>query len=89
MEHARVIRRWINHDRGRYYLVVVTDDLFGGWNLMRFWGGCDSRRGGQCAQHIEDPKALAQHLHRIALRRRQRAYLNAYGGFSTRPDPFP
>lgn len=75
-----MIRRWINPARGRYYLVAVTPDLFGGLNLQRFWGGRDSNRGGQCAQHFDDPEVLAKHLHRIAARRRQRAYIEP-------PDP--
>lgn len=70
-----MIRGWVNRNRGWYYVAVVTDDLFGGWNLQRFWGGCDSRRGGQMAQHLEDPEAIEAELRRIAKRRRQRGYV--------------
>ncbi|MGH7534626.1 MAG: WGR domain-containing protein [Gemmatimonadales bacterium] len=69
-----MIRRWENPDLGRYYVAVVTDDLFGGWNLSRFWGGCDSRRGGQLQQHFDDAESIEEQLRRIALRRRQRDY---------------
>ncbi len=69
-----MIRHWVNPDRRRYYIAVVTDDLFGGWNLQRFWGGCDSRRGGQLSQHLDDPEAIEAEMRRIANRRRQRDY---------------
>lgn len=70
-----VIRGWVNRERGRYYIAVVTDDLFSGWNLQRFWGGVDSRRGGQMAQHLDDLDLIEEQLRRIALRRRQRGYV--------------
>lgn len=69
-----MIRRWLNPARGRYYIAVVSDDLFGGRNLLRFWGGCDSRRGGQLSRHYEDTNLLDEELRRIANRRRQRNY---------------
>lgn len=53
-----MIRRRVNQERGRYYIAVVSRDLFGGWDLQRFWGGCDSRRGGSLSQHLEDPEAI-------------------------------
>lgn len=70
-----MIRRWVNPERGRYYIAVVSDDLFGGWNLTRFWGGVDSRRGGQLGQHFEESEAIEVELRRIALRRQQRDYV--------------
>lgn len=69
-----MIRRWVNRERGRYYIVAVTGDLFGGWNLQRFWGGIDSRRGGQLQQHLTEPEAIGGQLRRIARKRQQRGY---------------
>ncbi|MGH8520132.1 MAG: hypothetical protein ACREU9_01540 [Gammaproteobacteria bacterium] len=63
----------------------MTDDLFGGWNLSRFWGRCDSRRGGQLQQHIDDPEAIEEQLRRIALRRRQRDYIELEGRATAAP----
>lgn len=74
-----MIRGWVNRGLGRYYIAVVTEDLFGGWNLQRFWGGCDSRRGGQLSQHLDDPEAIEKQLHLIDRRRRQRGYETTSG----------
>ncbi|MGI8425027.1 MAG: hypothetical protein ACR2M4_00175 [Actinomycetota bacterium] len=72
-----VIRRWVNPDLRRYYIAAVTDDLFGGWNLVRYGGGSDSRRGGQLSEHLADAEDIETHLRVIAERRQKRGYVPA------------
>ena len=66
--------RWVNLERDRYYLAVVTADLFGGWRLTRYWGSLRSSRGGAMSRHCSDWQAIEKEIWRIAARRRQRDY---------------
>lgn len=36
-------RRWVTDSR--YYRATVQQDLFGGWELLKAWGGLGSRLG--------------------------------------------
>lgn len=64
----------------RYYVVHCAPDLFGEWLLSRFWGGKDSRRGGERHMPLADPATGIRVLQRIARVRARRGYwLVAHG----------
>lgn len=66
--------RWQNH--ARWYEASVEVDLTGALVLVRRWGGLGSRRGGQRAEVVHDPRHAALRLQRIHTQR------------SARPQPY-
>jgi len=67
--------RWVNRERGRYYIAIVAPDLFGGWHLTRYWGSLEGRRGGAMSEYYSDWRVIEEALWRIGGRRRQHGYL--------------
>jgi len=54
------VARWESTGAGRYYEVMVQQDLFGGWEVLFVWGGIGSRRGGhQCWPVIDAAQGVA------------------------------
>lgn len=58
----------------RYYVAQVQCNLFGEWELMRAWGGLDSRRGGCKAEPAGSEKAAHELLQLEYRRRAKRGY---------------
>ena len=50
----------------RFYLLCVQTNLFGGWELLKAWGGRGNRRGGHMAVPIpsHETKQPCIHDHR-------------------------
>jgi predicted DNA-binding WGR domain protein len=71
--------RWENHSRRRYYEAVVQQDLFGGWEVWRAWGGIGSARGGQLVVPSASAQAGLAELDALARRRQRRGYAMARG----------
>ncbi len=66
--------RWENPSRRRYYEAVVQQDLFGGWEVWRAWGGIGSARGRQLAVPSDSAQAGLAELDALARRRQRRGY---------------
>jgi predicted DNA-binding WGR domain protein len=79
--------RWENSSRRRYYEAVVQQDLFGGWEVWRTWGGLGSPRGGQLIVPLASEKTGLAELQTLATHRKRRGYLLVAGpdGGSSRP----
>ncbi len=69
--------RWENHSRRRYYEAVVQQNLFGGWEVWRAWGGIGSARGGQLVVPSASAQAGLAELDALARRRHRRGYAMA------------
>ena len=52
----------------RYYVILLTQDLFGEWSVMRVYGGLDSNKGGSVITGFADygaaMKKIAQSVKR-------------------------
>jgi len=66
--------RWENRQAGRYYEATVQQDLFGGWEVWKRWGGIGRARGGQQCQPVRDHAQGLGELGATARRRRARGY---------------
>jgi predicted DNA-binding WGR domain protein len=64
--------RW--ESQTRYYVALAQQDLFGGWELMRAWGGRGSRRGGGKVDPMPSRDAALLALQREGRRRKRRGY---------------
>jgi hypothetical protein len=71
--------RWENGSRRRYYEAVVQQDLFGGWEVWRTWGGIGSARGGQLVVPSASEQAGLIELQLLARGRQRRGYALASG----------
>jgi predicted DNA-binding WGR domain protein len=69
--------RWENLNRRRYYEAVVQQDLFGGWEVWRTWGGIGSARGGQLVAPSSSAQAGLAELEALAKRRQRGGYAMA------------
>ncbi len=79
--------RWESRSRRRYYEAVVQQDLFGGWEVWRTWGGLGSARGGQLVVPSASEQAGLAELQSLATHRLRRGYLIVAGpnGVASRP----
>lgn len=66
--------RWENRSQRRYYEAVVQQDLFGGWEVWRTWGGLSSARGGQLVVPSASEQAGLAELQSLATHRLRRGY---------------
>ena len=66
--------RWEHDEKQRYYEVVVAQDLWAEWTVMRVWGGIGSARGRVVREHVADRDSAARIMGRVAKRRHQRGY---------------
>lgn len=71
---APTLQRWINSKQDRYYLVDLTQDLFGDWILVLCWGALGSRRGRLRLVAVPSRAEGLMRLEAIARRRQQRGY---------------
>ena len=58
------IRRWVT--ASRYYRAVVQTNLFGQWEIVRAWGGRNSRLGRISIQPVDDRDEAMRLLDRYA-----------------------
>lgn len=70
------MQHWINHAKRRYYSVMIMQDMFGGWQLIRAWGDLDSKRGNTKFEYHEDEDAALDALNDIQKRRESRGYVS-------------
>lgn len=66
-------RRWQTDTR--YYVVEVTQDLFGYWLVKRTWGGLGNHRGNSVTTLANDYAQALKLLEEVTKRRRQRGYV--------------
>ncbi len=58
----------------RFYLLCVQTNLFGGWELLKAWGGRGNRRGGHMAVPMGSLPEALELQQREARRRARRGY---------------
>ena len=66
--------RWENSLKQRYYLVIIQQDIFGHWILMRAWGGIQKAGGQTQVTVLEDKNEGLGMLPDISIRRKKRGY---------------
>lgn len=76
MSDLRAIR-W--ESPARYYVAMAQQDLFGGWELMRAWGGRGNRRGGGKVDPMPTREAALEALQREGRKRVRRGYASVSG----------
>ena len=59
----------------RYYAVAVRRDLFGGIEVLAWWGGRGSRLGSMRASPVDDWRQALAVVRAIARRRRHHGYI--------------
>lgn len=69
------VHRWECAQAGRYYEVRIVRDLFGRWEILRFWGASGTSRGGMMREQVADESAIPPAMAAIEKRRAQRGYL--------------
>lgn len=73
VERAKFLR-WEHREAGRYYEATLQQDLFGGWEVWKRWGGIGQARGGQQCLPVPDQARGLSELGATARRRRARGY---------------
>ena len=66
--------RWEHREAGRYYEATLQQDLFGGWEVWKRWGGIGQARGSQQCLPVPDLARGLSELGATARRRRARGY---------------
>jgi predicted DNA-binding WGR domain protein len=69
------LRRWTTPTR--YYRVLVQQNLFGNWELVRAWGGVGTKFGRLTVQPAVDYDQAVLMLEGESRRRGQRGYVRA------------
>jgi hypothetical protein len=65
---------WINHEKQRYYRVVISHDLFGNLCLIRTWGSLIDSRGGSKTDIVGGDQSLIAQIEIIKRQRMRREY---------------
>lgn len=68
-----ITKRWQTHRR--YYVVEVTQNLWGNWLVRRSWGGLGNHRGNSMTTLAADYEQALQLLEEVTKRRQQRGYV--------------
>jgi len=66
--------RWENKPKQRYYRVIIQQDLFGSWILLRIWGGIQRKGGGTKVIMIDNFNQGIEILQSILTYRKKRGY---------------
>ena len=72
--HKTISVRWENKPKQRYYRVIIQQDLFGSWILLRIWGGIQKKGGGTKTTMIDSFNQGIEILQIILTRRQKRGY---------------
>lgn len=74
-------QHWLTEQR--FYLLQVQQNLFREWELLKAWGGRDSRRGGYRVVPAQDAGQAMALLNTESRRRARRGYwpLENEGGY--------
>ncbi len=72
--HEWITVRWENSLKKRYYLVMIEQDIFGQWVLIRVWGGIQTKLGRTQVSVLDNKKQGVEMLKIISIRRKQRGY---------------
>jgi len=65
---------WIHPQKRRWYLLLLDQDLFGDWVLLRAWGSLDSRRCGEKKEILDDTGNAERLVKKICRTRQRRGY---------------
>ncbi|RZI56846.1 MAG: hypothetical protein EOP14_05500 [Pseudomonas sp.] len=69
------MKRWENHSLRRYYQVVLQQNLFGEWELLRMWGSLDHAHGGMLCVPVVCVAEGELALSEVARQREKRGYV--------------
>ena len=72
--HQWITVRWENSLTKRYYLVMIEQDIFGQWVLIRVWGGIQTKLGRTQVSVLDNKNQGIEMLKMISIRRNQRGY---------------
>ena len=64
------MQHWVNQEERRFYTIMVTQDLFGDWVLIRAWGGLDNNKGGQKSERFGCEQEALDAIEEIKKRRK-------------------
>ena len=68
---------WLRYEHAgnhRYYDVLLQQDLFGDWSVMRVYGGKHNNRGGYKIESFDKLSEAEEKVAEIAKRRHKRGY---------------
>lgn len=66
--------RWENHTSKRYYMIMIEQDIFDQWVLIRVWGGIQKKLGGMKVSVLENKDQGIEMIKNISIRRKKRGY---------------
>jgi predicted DNA-binding WGR domain protein len=73
-EESKINRRYEYKSHRRYYVILLTQDLFGEWSLMRVYGGINSNRGSSIITGFSEYAEAMKKIAEIGKRRLQHGY---------------
>lgn len=68
------IYKWLNHEKSRYYTIIVEKVKHNDILLKYYWGGCNSNRGGSKNIRINTQQEVELYINKMIKRRKIRGY---------------
>ncbi len=72
LEQTVLYRRWQTEQR--YYIATLEKNLFGEWEVRKYWGGRGTRLGGKQTLPVPTYEEGKQHMQKVEKERKQRGY---------------
>jgi hypothetical protein len=66
--------KWLNHEKSRFYTIVVKKDVTNDIILSHTWGGCHSNRGGKKNLLVQTDDEVQAIIDKMMKRRKYRGY---------------
>ena len=67
-------RRYYFESKDRYYIVILQQDLFHEWSIIKCYGGKDNKLGNMIIQSCDSYQDAANKIEEIKKTRRSRKY---------------
>lgn len=68
------IYEWLNHEKSRYYRIIVQKVDINGIIINHVWGGCASNRGGKKDLFVSTEEEANKIIYKMMKRRKSRGY---------------